>query len=81
MNLWSYTGSIARYDNGVLQEVREHSPYLSSSSEPLVLYKDAKNLVAALCMTINRKKYTESFLRELDEFLVPGSQSQSIGGE
>lgn len=75
MNLWTYSGTIARYENGVLQEVHEHSPLLSSSSEPIVLYKDARNLVAALCATINRKKYSDDFLRELDEFLVPGSQS------
>jgi hypothetical protein len=44
VNVWTYCGTIARYENGKLLEEREHSNVRSDCSEPLVLYTDYQAL-------------------------------------
>lgn len=45
--LFFFSGKLLRYTNGVLQETIEHSPYLSTSSPPVILYDDYDALRSA----------------------------------
>jgi hypothetical protein len=63
VKLWTWTGQLCRWNDGLLIEKMEHSPYLSSPSPVVVLYSDHE---AELFLARKRIEALEAALIELE---------------
>jgi hypothetical protein len=75
--IFFFSGNISRYEDGVFQESISHSPFLSSSSPPIVLYEDFQKLEAELAAKTAALEAAKAELARVDA-ITGRSDAESV---